>query len=62
MTFTALPGVLPLSNMKKTNRSLGRCSLCNLKEIAWHDEETKIGLCDSCYQRERGFAKIFGGV
>ncbi|PWR73154.1 hypothetical protein ACKUB1_11690 [Methanospirillum stamsii] len=62
MTFTALPGVLPLSGMKKTNRSLGRCSLCNLKEITWWDEETKTGLCDSCFQRERVFTPISGGV
>ncbi|MGV8110912.1 hypothetical protein [Methanospirillum sp.] len=53
MTFKALPGVLPLHSMKQTNRSLGRCHLCKLHPITWFDEDSKIGLCERCYHRER---------
>jgi|GEM_PF-129916 len=53
LTYRALPGVLPLEAMKRTDRSLGRCSLCNLHPVTWFDEETKIGLCERCYYRER---------
>ena len=53
MTFRALPGVLPLQSMKQTDRSLGRCHLCHLHPVTWVDDETKIGLCERCYHRER---------
>lgn len=53
MTFQALPGVLPLHSMKQTDRSLGRCHLCKLHPITWFDEDSKIGLCERCYHRER---------
>ena len=53
MTYRALPGVLPLHSMKQTDRSLGRCHLCHLHPVTWIDDETKIGLCERCYHRER---------
>jgi len=53
LTFRALPGVLPLNTMTRTSRSLGRCHLCSLHPITWFDEETKTGLCERCYYRER---------
>ena len=53
LSFRALPGVLPIRSMKKTDRNLGRCHLCNLHPVTWYDEETKIGLCERCYYREK---------
>ncbi|MDX8548979.1 hypothetical protein KHC33_15300 [Methanospirillum sp. J.3.6.1-F.2.7.3] len=53
LSIRAIPGILPLGTMVKTDRSLGRCHLCNLHPITRLDEETKIGLCESCYYREK---------
>ncbi|MCA1917192.1 hypothetical protein [Methanospirillum hungatei] len=61
MTYRALPGVLPLHSMKQTDRSLGRCHLCRLHPVTWIDDETKIGLCERCYHRERFSARNNAG-
>lgn len=53
LSFRALPGLLPIRSMKKTDRNLGWCHLCNLHPVTWYDEETKIGLCERCYYREK---------
>ncbi len=53
MTCQALPGVIPVHTMKQTDRSLGRCTLCHLHPVTWFDDETRTGLCERCYHRER---------
>lgn len=35
MTYKALPGLLPLHRMKKTDWPLGRCHLCSLHQVTW---------------------------
>ncbi len=46
-----LPGILDTAVMVKRSVPSGRCQLCNLHPAVWSDTESKIDLCDSCYQR-----------
>ncbi len=43
---------LDLHMMKRVDRDLGRCQVCNTFAVAWHDSSAQTGLCESCYSRE----------
>ena len=53
LSFRALPGLLPIASMKPFEKDGVLCSLCHINRIAWLDDETKIGLCQTCYEREK---------
>jgi len=53
LSFRALPGLLPIANMKPFDKEGVPCSLCHINRIAWLDDETNIGLCQTCYEREK---------
>jgi len=56
-SIRTLPGVINISGMKRTNVDHGRCSVCNLQGISFWDQETKTGLCSTCYERETLLAR-----
>ncbi|OQA58866.1 MAG: hypothetical protein BWY45_01023 [Euryarchaeota archaeon ADurb.Bin294] len=43
---------LDLHMMKRVDRDLGRCQVCNTFAVAWYDSSAQTGLCESCYARE----------
>jgi len=53
LSFRALPGLLPIASMKPFEKEGVPCSLCHINRIAWLDDETNIGLCQTCYEREK---------
>jgi hypothetical protein len=53
-SFTALPGLINTLAMVPADKEYGRCRICNQGGVAWYDHETKTGICEICYTRERG--------
>ena len=51
-SIRTLPGLIPLTRMVRATKEYGRCHVCTLQGIAWWDQETKTGICQTCYERE----------
>ena len=53
LSFITLPGTLNTARMVEADKDYGRCPICNLGGISWYDNETKTGICSTCYSREQ---------
>jgi len=53
-SFIALPGLINTLAMIPADKDYGRCRICNQGGVTWYDHETKTGICEICYTRERG--------
>lgn len=52
-SMVTLPGVVQTGRMERLNAPGGRCHVCNIHPVTWIDRESYLGLCDSCYEREK---------
>lgn len=54
LSMITLPGTINPTVMVPADKDYGRCSICDQGRVAWYDHESKTGICDICYSRERG--------
>ena len=48
-SIRTLPGILDITKRKRTSTDYGRCTIYNLQEIILWDDDSKVGLCQTCY-------------
>jgi len=52
-TFRMIPGLVDVNRMVKITYPAGRCQVCNTQVASYSDPESRIQICETCYQREK---------
>ena len=52
-TFRMIPGLVDIDRMVKITYPAGRCQVCDTQVASYSDPESRIQVCETCYQREK---------
>ena len=52
-TFRMIPGLVDITRMTKITYPTGRCQVCDTQVAVYSDPESRIQVCETCYQREK---------
>lgn len=58
LSYVTIPGTVNVSGMVRADKDYGRCKVCGLGGVSWYDPDTKTGICDLCYSREKGRERV----
>lgn len=52
-TFRMIPGLVDIDHIVKITYQTGRCQVCDTQVASYSDPESRIQVCETCYQREK---------